>query len=197
MSSLKYPVVEIFDSIQGEGSWLGRPCTFVRMGGCNLSCPWCDTDHSHHVEKSIDEIVYRVNMPRVVLTGGEPLLQDLEPLVVRLTSMGIEVALETNGTLPLPERLRGDFALIVCSPKPQADYGFRYDIHPNELKYVVDEDFCVDILSQQLRQHWEGSIWLQPEGGNMQEMWKRAYKMAMDDPRLRVGVQLHKLMEVR
>ena len=43
---MKYPVVEIFESIQGEGSWMGRPVTFIRLGGCNLSCPWCDTDFS-------------------------------------------------------------------------------------------------------------------------------------------------------
>ena len=105
---MKYKVNEIFYSLQGEGWWTGTPMVFVRLSGCNLKCPWCDTDHRNGVEMSADEILSKVREAsqglcrRVCITGGEPLLQLDRALVKTLRDAGLKLHLETNGTLPLP-----------------------------------------------------------------------------------------------
>jgi len=101
-------VCELFASIQGETSRAGLPTVFVRFSGCNLSCTWCDTPYARR-EPGEDlapaEVLARVlacGLPRVCLTGGEPLLQpDLPALVRSLLDEGLEVSVETNGTLPV------------------------------------------------------------------------------------------------
>lgn len=193
-----YSVIEIFDSIQGEGSWLGQPCTFVRLAGCNLRCSWCDTDWKSSVqEMSVDEIIDKINYNRVVITGGEPALHDLRPLLVTLREDCHEIAIETNGTLPISGLSFIDH--IVCSPKADSCWQIEDSIFHriSELKFVVDKPFVPSVILESWRAHFAGHIWLQPEGSDMQAMWKRCHEMAMMDPRLRVGVQLHKLMEVQ
>ncbi len=120
-------VQEVFYTLQGEGPFVGRPSVFVRLGGCNLACYFCDTDFESSTWKpDIDELLMRIkdelkSAPQadcklVVLTGGEPLRQNIVPLVTALVSMGMTVQLETNGTLyqdlPWSEQIH-----IVCSPK--------------------------------------------------------------------------------
>ena len=87
-----YPLVEIFESLQGEGRNTGRPVVFVRFAGCNLSCPWCDTDVSRRFALSLEELVAEVKSFRaksVILTGGEPTVQEGMPeLVDALMSAG-------------------------------------------------------------------------------------------------------------
>jgi len=98
-------VNEIFYSIQGESTWAGFPCVFVRLTGCNLRCVYCDTKYAYDAgdELSIDDIVRQVaayNCPLVEITGGEPLLQvDTPRLISQLLDKGYQVLLETNGSL--------------------------------------------------------------------------------------------------
>lgn len=100
-------VCEIFTSIQGESSFVGMPCTFIRFSGCNLSCAYCDTEYakSAGMELSEDEIMNEVSLVGVNLveiTGGEPLLQkDVLHLIERLINEGSTVIVETNGSLPV------------------------------------------------------------------------------------------------
>ncbi len=102
-------VTEIFLSIQGESSWAGHPCIFVRATGCHLRCAWCDTDYAFYGgrEMSIEEIVSEVRRigkgcKLVELTGGEPLLQkDVGPLAERLIAAGYVVLCETSGSLDI------------------------------------------------------------------------------------------------
>jgi 7-carboxy-7-deazaguanine synthase len=100
-------VNEIFHSIQGESSHAGLPCVFVRLTGCNLRCGWCDTEYAFHEgrEMSIDDVlaeVERFGCPLVEVTGGEPLLQDEAPVLMkRLLERGYRVLLETGGSLPI------------------------------------------------------------------------------------------------
>jgi 7-carboxy-7-deazaguanine synthase len=164
-------VIEIFDSLQGEGFWTGVPMTFVRLAGCNapalgLACVrWCDTPGSWTAESGAEmetaEILERVHLPRMCLTGGEPLLQTegVVALVAEARRRGIKVHLETNGTVepppaagPAPAAVRpgspeeaqvcGDtpFAWAVVSPKPP-DYFIApgWDGFVDELKLVADE----------------------------------------------------------
>lgn len=103
-------VIEVFKSIEGEGKRAGLPCTFVRFAGCNLRCDYCDTKYSYGMGENpiepmtmtVDEIVEKVSefgVPRVTLTGGEPLIQEnIDKLIVQLVAEDFEVNVETNGT---------------------------------------------------------------------------------------------------
>ena len=131
-------VNEIFYSIQGEGRWTGTPAIFVRLAGCNLRCPFCDTNHEQGEEMTEEEIVKRVQefpAHHVILTGGEPSLQLTESLITRLHEADKYVAIETNGTHPLP--LGIDW--VTLSPKFEfCKNGLvRIDSY-NELKIVYN-----------------------------------------------------------
>lgn len=117
-----YKINEVFYTLQGEGAHSGIPAVFVRFSGCNLRCPWCDTEFSDFTEMTADEIVrealslYDIPNERrkmLVLTGGEPSLQVDTPLIDALHAAGFYICIETNGTRPLPDGI--DW--ITCSPK--------------------------------------------------------------------------------
>ena len=193
------PIVEIFDSIQGEGCHLGKMATFIRTSGCNLKCPWCDTKDSwggHSEVFTISEIMKCVHHRMVVITGGEPTIHGkaLQALVDNLKADDHMVCIETNGTNPVYHMV--DW--VTCSPKAEADYFIHPHLRPNELKYVVDDAFDDRrAIPEDIRNRYAGRIWLQPEGNDMQQKWLNCYALAAEDSRLRVGVQLHKIMEVR
>ena len=106
---------------------MGRPCVFVRFAGCNLSCPWCDTDVVPRFEIALDDLLDEVAMFKtksVILTGGEPTIQeDMPALVVALKKRGYWIAVETNG-LAAPDWLK-KVDYVACSPK--AEFAERYD----------------------------------------------------------------------
>lgn len=113
-----YPVNEIFHSLQGEGFYTGTASVFVRLSGCNLRCAFCDTRHEPHTMMSLPQIVAEVNRyptaPLLVLTGGEPALWvDAELVKALKTLTGKRIAIETNGTRPLPPGI--DW--VTLSPK--------------------------------------------------------------------------------
>ena len=123
-------VHSVFHTIQGEGPFCGTPCVFVRLAGCNLQCPMCDTEYSAQRElMAPGAIVSRVQalQPRrglVVITGGEPFRQRLAPLFNALVDAGYYVQVETNGTLPPPDGVlysvepsKRKGVYVVCSPK--------------------------------------------------------------------------------
>ena len=110
-----YKIVEIFESLQGEGDEVGAPVTFVRLAGCNLICPFCDTDHSSFSLFDIPAIINLCKSNYVVITGGEPALYDLRPLCMALKIAKKRVGLETNGTLPIKNL--HSFDHISFSPK--------------------------------------------------------------------------------
>jgi organic radical activating enzyme len=125
-------VHSIFYTIQGEGPYCGWPCVFVRLAGCNLQCPSCDTEYTEGREKQHVEYLVNGNArildlfgdaPRklVVITGGEPFRQNIVPLIKLLTNAGIHVQIETNGTQLPPngfcELWAQDKVTVVCSPK--------------------------------------------------------------------------------
>ena len=196
-------VVGIFNSIQGEGCNMGIPCTFIRLFGCNLHCSFCDEPtHRQAInvrEYEIADLVRLCMHKLVVVTGGEPTLQaeELKRFIKAARQAGHSVCIESNGTYEHYDDLD---CYVVVSPKREAMYAF----FPNgisELKYVVTEDFNPDVaIPESVRKRFAGRIWLQPcDSGSMEsikEMWKKCYTIALRDDRLRVGVQLHKLLEV-
>lgn len=138
-------VHSIFYTIQGEGPFAGRPAVFVRLAGCNLQCPGCDTDYTSKRERmSVDTILANINYVQsarngksslVVVTGGEPFRQNVYPLFDTLQAAGWEVQVETNGTMKVDwDSLEG--VVVVCSPKTAK-------LHPSvaagadAFKYVV------------------------------------------------------------
>lgn len=197
-------LIEVFDSIQGEGSWMGMPVTFIRFAGCSLKCEWCDTktswDKSGNMNLGVEEVVARVKQNHVVITGGEPTEQasELRQLIHVLKSKGKSVAIESNGTYEHYDELGADW--IVVSPKPKAMYAV-FHTGVNELKYVVTEDFNADVaIPEALRVKFAGHIWLQPcdyQSAKTLKMFRKAYQIAMSDSRLRVGIQLHKAYNVQ
>ena len=136
-----YRVNEIFYSLQGEGAWTGTPMVFVRLSGCNLSCPFCDTLHQSYREMSAAEIAAEAlrtgpGCRRLCLTGGEPLLQTDEDLLAALHTASFSLHIETNGTKLLPHGLSaGDW--ITLSPKADFVRGGAVVIgEADELKLV-------------------------------------------------------------
>ena len=193
---MKYPVIESFYSLQGEGVYLGTPAYFIRFGGCNLRCDWCDTTESWDQEKvtemKLTDLVKDIPCKRVVLTGGEPTLQSLAPLISELKHKGHEVAIETNGTRAIPADWKLDW--VTVSPKP--DSGYEVKCRADELKYVVDDNLSLEYIAW--NRVTEGRIFLQIEGGK-ESSAKKAMKWILENPEknLRLGIQLHKIMDFR
>jgi 7-carboxy-7-deazaguanine synthase len=138
-------VQEVFYTLQGEGPFAGEPALFVRLAGCNLRCHWCDTEFESSTQRStLSELLAEIAGKRpalcqlAVITGGEPLRQNIAPLVQALLSQGLRVQLETSGSLwlelPLDPKLT-----IVCSPKTGKLHPLleaRVDVY----KYVLAAD---------------------------------------------------------
>ena len=114
-----YDLVEIFESLQGEGRNMGRPCVFLRFAGCNLKCPWCDTDVKKRFSASLEEVLKELGQCKaksVILTGGEPTIQEGMPeLVAALKAKGYWIGVETNGTRDAD--WLGFVDYVACSPK--------------------------------------------------------------------------------
>jgi organic radical activating enzyme len=145
------PVVEIFRSIQGEGPCSGRPAVFVRLAGCNLSCPFCDTPARGFESLSLEQVLLQVDTVmlsvsrearrgyHVVLTGGEPFLfSGVGALAQALLEAGFDVGVETNGTL-FQDGPWSD-CLIVCSPKPLAILHHKLVPYVKAWKYLIGHD---------------------------------------------------------
>lgn len=139
-------IFEVFPTIQGEGPYTGMPAVFVRLAGCTLMCPACDTLYTgpqrtlHSVEEAVDVVAAIRPSGLVVLTGGEPLRQRVGPFVQQLLDSGYTVQIETNGTLPIWAagfRYLADRNFhIVCSPKsPTIHKEARENSH--SFKYVI------------------------------------------------------------
>lgn len=147
-------ISEIFFSIQGESTYVGMPCAFIRLAGCNLECDWCDTDYAKSVEgasdMSIDEIlveVKKLNTKLVEVTGGEPMVQaETVELTALLLDEGYEVLIETNGSVdmsPLDDRVVK--VIDIKCPMSGHDGSFRMDNlglinERDEVKFVIGDE---------------------------------------------------------
>lgn len=201
-------VLEIFDSIQGEGFWSGTPMTFVRLAGCNapglgLGCArWCDTPDSWDPEAGTDmtagEVVARAHCARVCLTGGEPLLQ-AEGVLDLLTAAhraGALVHVETNGTVaPLAG---AGFDWVTVSPKPPLYMvAAGWEGMMDELKLVADEDLTAATAERVAASHPGAIVCIQPEYHAFETSSERAVALVMGHPAWRLSLQIHKWLGLR
>lgn len=142
---MKYKLVEIFESLQGEGRNTGRPCVFVRFAGCNLACPWCDTDVGERFSMTLEELLSEIatyKAKTVVLTGGEPTLIEGAPeLVAALKKLGYYIAVETNATIDADWLQFVDY--VACSPK--AEFPEKIALKKaNEVRVVASNDSVIE-----------------------------------------------------
>lgn len=149
-ANTEYRIVEIFETLQGEGFNTGMPSIFIRFGKCNLACPWCDTNYNQYTTKTLAEIMAVVrgfSAKNIIITGGEPTIQpNLERLLDVLKAEGYFIAVETNGLKPVPKQI--DY--IATSPKRiyQKNYLKHHIPFAHEVRIVVDGDmleFCEQI----------------------------------------------------
>jgi Organic radical activating enzymes len=197
------PVVETFHSLQGEGLHAGRSAFFLRLGGCTVGCPWCDTKHSWpaeaHPQQSVDSLAAATaeaasaGAAFVVITGGEPLHHQLDALTTAIRRVcSLPVHLETSGVDPLS----GAPDWITLSPKrhspPRAEVLQACD----ELKVVVHEPadlLFAEVVATQAPQ----ATWLLQPGWSSEEGQELAIAMARRNSRWRLSLQSHKWLGVR
>ena len=192
-------ISECFVSLQGEGWFTGTPAAFIRLAGCNLQCPFCDTDfHSRQTlsEEEVARWVAQTGMHHVVLTGGEPALQLSPTLIELLHEAGLFVQIETNGTVPLPEEWGIDW--ITCSPK----FGYVAEAplrlsRMDELKVVFTPGMDLspyDNIPAQVR-------FLQPcdmgDPARNDLILRETVNYCLAHPAWRLSLQTHKILGIR
>ena len=195
------PVMEQFYTIQGEGIHQGRAAYFIRLGGCDVGCVWCDVkeswDAAMHAQKSVAEIIAMVQEATtnglVVITGGEPLMHPLQELTEHLKAMGYETSIETSGSHPLS----GTWDNICLSPKkfkaPLPEILHKAD----ELKIVIynKSDFewaatYADLVSDKCH------LFLQPEWSKKDVMIPLITDYVMSHPKWQLSLQIHKYINM-
>jgi len=194
------PLAEDFYTIQGEGFHAGKPAYFIRLGGCDVGCSWCDAKYAWNPRlcppTDVRTIVGRAAAcaaQAVVITGGEPLIYPLEPLTSALTAQGLQIFLETSGSHPFS----GRFDWVCLSPKrkrPPLDEAFG---RAHELKVIVacDDDFAWAERNA-ARVGEECLLYLQPEWSVAERTMPAIVEYAKAHPRWNISIQTHKYMRI-
>lgn len=194
------PVMEAFYTLQGEGYHNGKAAYFIRLGGCDVGCVWCDVKESWeadiHPKVAVTQIVEDAldNPARlVVITGGEPLMYDLTILTQLLKENGFQTNIETSGVYPLT----GTWDWVCFSPKKfKAPHESIYHV-ANELKVIVYHKSDLDFAEQHATLiNKDCILLLQPEWSRMQEMTPLIVEYVKQHPQWRVSLQTHKYMQI-
>ena len=194
------PVMEHFYTIQGEGFYQGSAAYFIRLGGCDVGCVWCDVKESWDAEKhpklsieSLEQIVKKTPATIAVITGGEPLMHNLEALTTTLHAAGIRTNIETSGAHPLS----GHWDWICLSPKKFKAPLPEISAKANELKIIIynksDFDWAekyAALVSPQCK------LYLQPEWDKSAEMTPLIIDYIKANPKWELSIQLHKYINV-
>ena len=192
--------MESFYSIQGEGFHSGRPAYFIRLSGCDVNCHWCDVKESWDISKEqyteVDEIVNKVlktSAELVVITGGEPLMNDLSDLTKALKKEDKKIHIETSGTHPFT----GDFDWICFSPKKFKKPLDIYFSISDELKIIIcnKSDFkWAEQLSKKVKKNTK--LIMQPEWSREEVISPLILEYIKLNPKWRISVQTHKYLNV-
>lgn len=197
---LTLPLMEAFYTIQGEGYHQGKAAYFIRLGGCDVGCHWCDVKESWDAEKfpgiMVEEIVKEASRfpgKMAVVTGGEPLMHNLNYLTGQLHLKGFQTNIETSGAYPLS----GTWDWICLSPKKFKAPLPEVVSRANELKVIIynKSDFK---WAESFLPHINASckLYLQPEWSRSEEMIPLLVDYVKDNPQWEVSLQLHKYMNI-
>jgi 7-carboxy-7-deazaguanine synthase len=198
--TLMLPVMEAFHTIQGEGFHQGKSAYFIRLAGCDVGCHWCDVKESWDAEKhpqvDVKDIVNDAaleNAPIAVITGGEPLMHNLDQLTSELKEVNFATHIETSGTHPLT----GSWDWICFSPKKfKKPLPVIYQ-KANELKIVIynRNDFkWAEEHAERVNEHCH--LFLQPEWSKRKEMTPLIVDYIKRNPRWQISLQVHKYMNI-
>jgi 7-carboxy-7-deazaguanine synthase len=198
--TMQLPIMEQFHTIQGEGFHQGRAAYFIRLGGCDVGCVWCDVkdswDAGQHPKLAVNEIVdeaARHAARLAVVTGGEPAMYELSELTKSLQGKGFRTHVETSGAYPLT----GVWDWVCLSPKKFKPPVKEVLPLANELKIIIfnkhdlqwAESFVADVSPDCL-------LYLQPEWSRAEEMLPLMVDHVKQKPQWRIGIQMHKYINV-
>lgn len=194
------PLVEDFYTIQGEGYHTGKAAYFIRLGGCDVGCRWCDAKYTWNPRLyppvEVATIVARATAcaaQAVVVTGGEPLLYPLGVLTSELCARGLELFLETSGSHPFS----GEFDWVCLSPKRQQPPLEEAYVRADELKVIVEraEDFAW-AEQNAARVRPECRLYVQPEWSVSEQVMPLLVEYVKANPRWNISIQSHKYMHI-
>lgn len=195
---MQYQINEIFKSLQGEGYNQGKEVIFIRLSGCNLSCEWCDTNHEDGELMSVDDIIIAINeynCKSVIITGGEPSIHNLTPLLLALKENGYWIAIESNGTNSL-DKYKDLIDYISISPK-----SVTIQKRANEIR-VVNDNLSVNDLQEIETRFTANNYFISPleQNGlfNIKESIELLGKInAVSNHHWSISLQMHKLSGIR
>ena len=193
------PLMEAFYTLQGEGYYKGSAAYFIRIGGCDVGCHWCDVkeswDAAKHSPTQIQEIVEEAYQysKTIVITGGEPLMWNMEPLTQALNLKNMQIHIETSGAYPIT----GNWDWFCLSPKknmlPTAE---AYHI-ANELKVIVynkNDLLFAEEQAQYVNDHC--ILYLQPEWSKREKVMPILVDYVLQNPKWKVSLQTHKYLNI-
>ena len=195
----KLPVMEKFYTIQGEGYYSGQPFYFIRLGGCDVGCHWCDVkeswDHNQHEFIEVDDLIKDVKeyTSNVVITGGEPLMWDLSELTKRFKENNIKLHLETSGAY----EMSGNWDWVCLSPKKKMLPKQEIYSKANELKVIIynNDDFKFAIQESE-KVSSKCKLFLQPEWSKFDIMKDKIAQFVMKNKNWNISLQIHKYLEI-
>ncbi len=194
------PLMEAFYTLQGEGFYAGRAAYFLRIGGCDVGCHWCDVkeswDSNLYPPTKISDILYAISkypVDTVVITGGEPLMWNLDKLTVALKERDLRVHLETSGSYPC----RGNFDWICLSPKKMQAPLEDIKLITNELKIIVNNKHDL-IWAEQMRGEFNHDcrLYLQPEWSRREKVIPMIIEFVKINTHWSISLQSHKYINI-
>lgn len=196
----KLPLIDEFYTLQGEGYNTGKAAYFIRIGGCDIGCRWCDTKISwiadFHKLIHINDIAEKASKfpaKSVVITGGEPLIYNLSPLCNVLKNNGIKTFIETSGAY----KISGTWDWICLSPKRQNHPEKKILEMAHELKMIIyqDSDFLwAEENAEKVSENCE--LYLQPEWSRHKEITPVIVEYIKKNPHWKISIQAHKFMKI-
>jgi 7-carboxy-7-deazaguanine synthase len=194
------PLVESFYTIQGEGRNTGKAAYFIRLGGCDVGCAWCDAKETWNpklfppvrIEKIVEEALM-LPAQSIVITGGEPLKYPLDPLCHLLKEHNLEIFLETSGSQPLS----GQFDWICLSPKRKAPPLKEVFQMASELKVIIQDESDFQWAEENARMVSKNTVlYLQPEWSQIKVILPKIIEYVKNFPKWNISLQTHKYMNI-
>ena len=193
------PLMEAFYTLQGEGYHKGSAAYFIRIGGCDVGCHWCDVKESWdaklHPPTEIKSIISEANKysDTIVITGGEPLMWNMEPLTNGLKAKGISIHIETSGAYPIT----GHWDWFCLSPKKNKLPTKEASARADELKVIIHNKDDFRFAEEQAKRVGKDCVlYLQPEWSKRDKMMPSMVDYVLQNPKWKVSLQTHKYLNI-